>query len=574
LTLELNAQVTFVLDATTRFSQNFVSVPNKPNDFKLVIRANKLGSINIKIDAIGTLASDALEKPLKVIPEGIPKTITQSIFVVKNVSSSVYSSSLSCVLPPTAVSDTTSASASITGDIMGPMINGLENLIQMSYGCGEQNLLNFVPSLFALRYLEATGQLTNSLRSKAISYAEDGYQRQLTYKHNDGSFSAFGMSDPNGSTWLTAFSVSAFSLASNYISVDSEVIRRAFNFFVGKQNADGSFKEDGNVIHKDMQGGSSGGLAMTAFVSIVLSENLNKFPDFLDARDKALDYIALNVDVTDIYALCISTLALKLGNHASYLTLYNAMIAAGIQTADQMHWSKPVPPPSSSDPWWYYYQPRSVDVEMTSYALKVLADKDIALALKTVKWLVSMKNNFGGYGSTQDTVQALDALSAFTVVFNAAAGTINLRLTPNVGSVINAQVNPSNMLVVQEFTLNPLARQLDIYSGINSTGSAIVTLVCNFYEKSAETAPRFNIRTELIKPCSNILKREVCISYIPKGDDVESNMALVEMTLPSGYVYDNDQKDPAFSSVSHETAFEYLSNLNPYSSLKPVMEEQ
>jgi hypothetical protein len=52
-----------------------------------VIRANKLGSIKIKIEAIGTLASDAVEKPLKVIPEGIPKTITQSVFVVKNDSS-------------------------------------------------------------------------------------------------------------------------------------------------------------------------------------------------------------------------------------------------------------------------------------------------------------------------------------------------------------------------------------------------------------------------------------------------------------------------------------------------------
>lgn len=32
---------------------------------------------------------------------------------------------------------------------------------------------------------------------------EIGYQRELTYRHNDGSFSAFGMSDSNGSTWYT-----------------------------------------------------------------------------------------------------------------------------------------------------------------------------------------------------------------------------------------------------------------------------------------------------------------------------------------------------------------------------------
>ena len=28
-----------------------------------------------------------------------------------------------------------------------------------------------------------------------------GYQRELTYQHKDGSFSAFGESDKSGTTW-------------------------------------------------------------------------------------------------------------------------------------------------------------------------------------------------------------------------------------------------------------------------------------------------------------------------------------------------------------------------------------
>lgn len=500
-----------------------------------------LGSIKIKVDAFGTIASDSLVKPLKVVPEGIPKTITQSVLIMKNNSSSTYTSTLQCILPPTAVNDTTSASASVAGDLLGPMMNGLENLIQMSGGCGEQNLLNFVPSIVALRYLEATNQLTASLKARAIGFAESGYQLQLTYRRTDGSFSAFGNNDQVGSTWLTAFSVDAFEMASRYITVDSNVVRGAYNYFVSKQNIDGSFREDGNVIHKDMQGGSSNGLPLTAFVSIVLSRNIAKFPEFLSARDKALDYISNNLNKTDVYALCISALALHLGNHAGFASVYADMIASGVETADQMSWSKPVAVSSNPNPWWYYYQPRSVDIEMTAYALQVLADKDIAKAVKVAKNLVSRKNSYGGYGSTQDTVQALFSLSIFGVKFNSAAGTINIRLTPNIGAVINSQVNPSNLLVVQEYTLNPLARQLAIFSGVNSTGSAIVTLTCRFYEVSAELAPRFNIRTQLIRPCKNLLQQEVCVSYIPKGDDIESNMALMKMTIPSGYVYDEGQ---------------------------------
>jgi hypothetical protein len=424
---------------------------------------------------------------------------------------------------------------------MGPIVDGLDTLIQMSYsGSSEWNLMKFVPSISALRYLEASGQLTDLLRYKAILYAEDSYQKHLALKRHDGSYSTYGMQDPSGSTWLTAFSASAYSMASKYISVDYDVIRGAFNFIIGKQNADGSFREDRNISMKELQGGSSGILGMTAFVSIVLSENLNKFPNVLNARNKALDYIALNVNVNDTYDLCISTYALKLGNHASFEKLYNAMIAAGIQNDDLMYWSKTSSASNLNSQ--SYYRPKPMESEMTAYALRVLVDKDTRLALKAVKWFVLVKYNLVYPDSKQDTVQALGALSDFTVAFNAASGTNNLKLTPNVGVVINAQVNPSNLLVTQEFTLNPLARQLDIFSGVNSTGRAVVFLTCKFYENSDEAVPRFNITTELIRPCQELLKHQVCISYDAEDESVESNMALMKMTFPSGYVYDEEQK--------------------------------
>lgn len=46
-----------------------------------------------------------------------------------------------------------------------------------------------------------------------------GYQRELRYRHDDGSFSAFGNSDASGSTWLTAFVLKSFAQARQYIQV-------------------------------------------------------------------------------------------------------------------------------------------------------------------------------------------------------------------------------------------------------------------------------------------------------------------------------------------------------------------
>lgn len=83
---------------------------------------------------------------------------------------------------------------------MGPAIINLENLIRIPTGCGEQNLVHFVPDIIILNYLERTRQLLGK-HNEAVSNLEIAYQQQLTYKRKDGSFSAFGKSDKNGSIW-------------------------------------------------------------------------------------------------------------------------------------------------------------------------------------------------------------------------------------------------------------------------------------------------------------------------------------------------------------------------------------
>lgn len=50
-----------------------------------------------------------------------------------------------------------------------------------------------------------------------------GYQRELNYRHDDGSYSAFGKSDKEGSTWLTAFVTKSFAQARRFIYIDPEV---------------------------------------------------------------------------------------------------------------------------------------------------------------------------------------------------------------------------------------------------------------------------------------------------------------------------------------------------------------
>lgn len=136
----------------------------------------------------------------------------------------------------------------------------METLIgNPSGGSVEQNLLSFASNIVILNYLQSTNQLTEAIESKTKQMLELGYQHQLSYRHGDGSFSAFGSRDESGSTWLTAFAVRSFIQAQTYIQIDPKTIDEALEWLSQIQAPNGSFPEVGRIISSDMQGGGGKG---------------------------------------------------------------------------------------------------------------------------------------------------------------------------------------------------------------------------------------------------------------------------------------------------------------------------
>ena len=57
---------------------------------------------------------------------------------------------------------------------MGPTISGLESLLRLPTGCGEQNMLNFAPAVYIAHYLDTIGKLDAATRKKALHYMQTG----------------------------------------------------------------------------------------------------------------------------------------------------------------------------------------------------------------------------------------------------------------------------------------------------------------------------------------------------------------------------------------------------------------
>ncbi|KFQ34690.1 Alpha-2-macroglobulin, partial [Mesitornis unicolor] len=214
---------------------------------------------------------DTVIRQLLVEPEGIEKeTVQNSVLCVKGASAK---EKFSLLLPANVVQDSGRAYFSVLGDIMGTAMQNLHQLLQMPFGCGEQNMVLFAPNIYVLDYLNKTGQLSEEVKSKAIGYLVSGYQRQLNYKHPDGSYSTFGPHyGQQGNTWLTAFVLKSFAQARPHIFIDERHIQDALVWLSYKQKENGCFRSSGTLLNNAMKGGVDNEVSLTAYITIALLE--------------------------------------------------------------------------------------------------------------------------------------------------------------------------------------------------------------------------------------------------------------------------------------------------------------
>ncbi|XP_070070918.1 thioester-containing protein 1 allele S1 isoform X6 [Drosophila takahashii] len=548
-----------------------VTIPaNSGKSVSFMIRPKNVGSTTLKITATSPLAGDTIHQKLKVEPEGVTQFENRAVFInLKD--QPELSQSLEAEIPSEVVPQSEFIEFSVVGDLLGPTLQNLDNLVRMPYGCGEQNMVNFVPNILVLKYLEVTGRKLPAVETKARKFLEIGYQRELTYKHDDGSYSAFGKSDASGSTWLTAYVMRSFHQAGTYTDVDPKVVTAGLDFLVSKQKESGEFPEVGKLFDNANQNA----VALTSFVLLAFFENHELLPKYQSAIEKAIRYVAEETDKTDDqYSLAIAAVALQLAKHPQAEKVLAKLEGVSRNENDRRWWSK-APESSGEEGRIFHWKPRSNDVEITSYVLLALLEKDPAeKSLPIMKWLISQRNSNGGFSSTQDTVIGLQALTKFAYKTGSGTGTMDIEFAPAGGSKDTINVSPENSLVLQTHVLPKDTRKVDFTA--KGTGSAMVQLSYRYNLAEKEKKPSFKVTPTVKDSNSNqLLVVDICAEYMPLEEadkDKDSNMAVMEIALPSGYVGDADSlgKIEAVDRVkrvetknSDSTVIVYFDSLTP-----------
>lgn len=166
---------------------------------------------------------------------------------------------------------------------------------------------------------------------------------------------------------------------------------------------------------------------------------------------KGVDYIVRNVQgLDDDYALSICTYVLGLARNVYEDEAFRLLEIHSNNKDEMKWWSKPVPEADQKNPW-HSALSRTVDVEMTSYALMAyLRRNQLVDATSIMKWLVKQRNVEGGFASTQDTVVGLYALAKLGEKLKANVYDLRIRVTTDVGEQKEININSRNFMIVQK----------------------------------------------------------------------------------------------------------------------------
>ncbi|XP_053305970.1 alpha-2-macroglobulin-like protein 1 [Spea bombifrons] len=516
---------------------------DQSSSFTWNVTATKIGTIKVQVRSttwkqeggcVGTdfeqkkkYRSDSVGKNIKVKPRGVLEEHTQTFLLCPSDNS--IQEEIPLKLPYNLVPGSEYAQITVLGDIMGSAINNVGQSLKLPFGCGEQNMVNFAPNIHIMEYLQSTKQLTPQLRDTALGYLITGYQRQLLFKHDDGSYSAFGKKDIEGNTWLTAFVVRSFSQARELVYIEEKHVQEAVTWLSSQQLPNGCFQSVGTLFNNQLKSGVDDEVTFAAYITIALLESGIVYnSSVVENSLKCLKNATNNVNNTYSQALLAYAFTLT-GDSSLRHHMLGLLEKKAIRKDGSKHWAV-----ESSD---------SGGIEVSSYVLlallsdKTVSHKDIEESSRIVSWVIKQQNPWGGFASTQDTVVALHALSKYAKATFTENRDVKVKVHSSSGFQKHFVVDKYKSLLLQQEPLPDIPGTYTVAA--TGRGCVYVQAHLKYHVLLAKSVTYFAliVRTQ---PTACLLAAqksfEILVEVSYCGNRISSNMAIVEVELLSGFI--------------------------------------
>jgi len=501
-----------------------------PNDVKSAsfhIKAREVGRYELTVSAKGSSMSDALKRSIEVRPDGTEVVNLQNGVLINSVEHSFN-------IPTETIPNSRKLLLNFYPSRFSEVIEGLDSIFRMPYGCFEQTSSVTYPNVMALLYMERTGQVTPEIEVKTRRFITTGYQRLLTFEVDGGGFDWFGK--PPARENLTAYGIMELTDISKVHEIDRAVIERASRWLLSRQNADGSWDGHGPKASRINNKVSA---ANTSYVAWALVEAGIRGPEL----DKALTFLRQNLTETDSpYTIALAANAFLANDPKDP---FGAQLVSILNSQIKIQGGSVYIP--SSGVGAMQSRGRCLDIETTALsALAIMKVNPYAdTARKALAWLSEQKDPYGTWRSTQATVLAMKAL---------IAGTGEARSTDEQSSRIEVAVNnqpagaieirPGMRDLLYTLDLTHYLQQGDNHIRItpDRTGELPYRLVGTYWVPGSEiesTAQKeLDIQVDYDKyrlVVDDILR---CNVQITRLSDTPTGMAIIDLGVPPGFGVD------------------------------------
>lgn len=366
----------------------FTVVAKRIGKFKLTLTARMEG-------AGGEARQDVLVREIEVVPNGREQ---DQVFNgrLENTAQRDFKFS------PAAIPGATSILVRLYPGPLSQVIEGMDSILRMPFGCFEQTSSATYPNVLALDYMKQTGKLTPEIHARAEGFIATGYQRLLTFEVPGGGFSWFGQAPAN--KILTAYGLMEFNDMSKVSDVDPRLIERTRNWLIAQQQPDGSWKPDTYFINEGATNRfNTNLLRITAYIGWSLANTGYRGA----AVDKAKQYIdSYAGPQPDAYTFAvIANFAADYGQDREFTRrAMQALLDARKENGDQVSWT--------AQETSVYSTGESAAVETTGLAAQALIKWGQASGTvrKALNFITSKRDANGNWSTTQATILALRAL--------------------------------------------------------------------------------------------------------------------------------------------------------------------
>ncbi|XP_067258586.1 complement C3-like isoform X2 [Chanodichthys erythropterus] len=497
--------------------------------------------IEVKALAYDSVHTDGVRKSLKVASEGVLVPLHTKNVELNPVKNGEKPIVIKAEIPPDRVPDTPAytyititgeeisqtVEQTISGDFMG-------RLIVQPTGDGEANMISMTLPLTVTHYLDNTNQwdaVGMERRNEAIKHISTGYQWQLSFRKPDGSYAVF-IHRPS-STWLTAYVAKVFTMASENILIEDNVICSALKWLIiNKQLADGSFKEDSAVIHREMVGdvrGKDADASLTAFVVIAMQEGreicVGAVQTLPESIRKAVVFLEGRLPhLTNPYAVAMTSYALANADklNKDILMKHSTQGEAGRfwTVAGQHHHS----------------------LEATAYAVLALVKaKDFDKAGEAVHWLGRQQSHYGGSGTTQVTIMVFQAVAEYrTQVKDQQNFNLDVELAVAGRSrPVRFNINRRNVHITRS---DKVEINKDFNVTARGTGSATLSVLTLYYARPVEKKTDcrlFDLSVKMEKHSETkegaLETYKLTMDFFYKRDETDATMTILDIGIPTGF---------------------------------------